>query len=76
MLVDHETLATLKSAADEMCKLKVKAEDSVKLTNEAKLVETLTKKWLRLNGAYDAAKKLLEFESESAAAVENPGAAA
>ena len=76
MLVDQEKLETLKRSADEMWKLKVKAEENVKATAEAKLVETLTKKWCRLNRVYDAAKELLAFETELGQEIDASGAAA
>lgn len=76
MLVDQDRLETLKRSADEMWKLKQKAEETAKGTAEAKLVETLTKKWHRLSRVCEAAKELLAFETELGQEIDASGTAA
>lgn len=64
MVVDQATLATLKVAAQQVWELKQKAEQDAKETREAKLVETLKEKWLRMNSKIHAVELLLADEAE------------
>ncbi len=64
MLLTKKTLATMEAAAEQVWDLKEKAEQKAKETAEAKLVEALKEKWLKMKSKINAAQLLLEDEAE------------